>query len=89
MTDDRARANWRLLRGERELMSVPRVGFVRSIMLNMYHTADSCRCICGFSMSAAGDLWRARMKSVWMKNKASHFVPEGRVVPAVARFLDE
>jgi len=37
MTDDRARANWRLLRGERELMSLPRVGFVRSIMMNHWY----------------------------------------------------
>ena len=37
MTDDRARANWRLLRGERELMSFPRVGFVRSIMMNHWY----------------------------------------------------
>jgi len=37
MTDDRARANWRLLRGERELMSLPRVSFVRSIMMNHWY----------------------------------------------------
>jgi uncharacterized damage-inducible protein DinB len=37
MTDDRARANWRLLRGERELMSLPRVGFARSIMMNHWY----------------------------------------------------
>ena len=37
MTDDQARANWRLLRGERELMSLPRVGFVRSIMMNHWY----------------------------------------------------
>ena len=37
MTDDRVRANWRLLRGERELMSFPRVVFVRSIMMNHWY----------------------------------------------------
>jgi uncharacterized damage-inducible protein DinB len=37
MTDDRALANWRLLRGERELMSLPRVGFVRSVMMNHWY----------------------------------------------------
>ncbi len=37
MTDDRARENWRLLRGERELMNLPRVGFARSIMLNHWY----------------------------------------------------
>jgi uncharacterized damage-inducible protein DinB len=37
MTDDRASANWRLLRGERELMSLPRVGFARSIMMNHWY----------------------------------------------------
>ena len=37
MTDDRARGNWRLLRGERELMSLPRVGFARSIMMNHWY----------------------------------------------------
>ena len=37
MTDDRARANWRLLRGERELLSLPRAGFARSIMMNHWY----------------------------------------------------
>src|SRR4030088_2549370 len=37
MTDDRASANWRLLRAERELMSLPRVGFARSIMMNHWY----------------------------------------------------
>lgn len=37
MTDDRARSNWRLLRGERELMTLPRVGFARSIMMNHWY----------------------------------------------------
>jgi uncharacterized damage-inducible protein DinB len=37
MTDDRARSNWRLLRGERELMSLSRVGFARSIMMNHWY----------------------------------------------------
>jgi uncharacterized damage-inducible protein DinB len=37
MTDDRARANWRLLRGDQELMSMPRVGFARSVMMNHWY----------------------------------------------------
>lgn len=37
MTDDQARANWRLMRGERELMNLPRAGFVRNIMLNHWY----------------------------------------------------
>ena len=37
MTDDQARANWRLLRGDQTLMNLPRVGFVRSIMMNHWY----------------------------------------------------
>ena len=37
MTDERAHANWRLLRGERELMSLPRVGFARTVMMNHWY----------------------------------------------------
>jgi len=37
MTDDRAPSNWRLLRGDRELMTLPRVGFARSIMMNHWY----------------------------------------------------
>lgn len=37
MTDDQARATWRLMRGDRELMSLPRVGFIRSIMMNHWY----------------------------------------------------
>lgn len=37
MTDDQARANWRLLRGDRELMTLPRIGFIRSIMMNHWY----------------------------------------------------
>jgi uncharacterized damage-inducible protein DinB len=37
MTDDQARANWHLLRGERELMSLPRAGLARSIMMNHWY----------------------------------------------------
>jgi uncharacterized damage-inducible protein DinB len=37
MTDDYARSNWRLLRGDRELMNLPRIGFVRSIMMNHWY----------------------------------------------------
>ena len=37
MTDEWARANWRLLRGERELMSLPRVGFARTVMMNHWY----------------------------------------------------
>jgi uncharacterized damage-inducible protein DinB len=37
MTDDYARSNWRLLRGDRELMNMPRIGFVRSIMMNHWY----------------------------------------------------
>lgn len=37
MSDEQARENWRLLRGSQELMSLPRVGFVRSIMMNHWY----------------------------------------------------
>ncbi len=37
MSDEEARENWRLLRGSQELMSLPRVGFVRSIMMNHWY----------------------------------------------------
>ncbi len=37
MTDDQAQANWRLLRGNQELMSLPRIGFIRTIMLNHWY----------------------------------------------------
>jgi uncharacterized damage-inducible protein DinB len=37
MTDAQALANWRLLRGQQELMALPRIGFVRNIMLNHWY----------------------------------------------------
>lgn len=37
MTDERARAPWRLMKGDRELFNKPRVGVVRSIMLNHWY----------------------------------------------------
>jgi len=37
MTDAQANATWRLLRGQQELMILPRVAFVRSIMLNHWY----------------------------------------------------
>ncbi|MGA7754310.1 MAG: DinB family protein [Candidatus Sulfotelmatobacter sp.] len=37
MTDEKARANWRLMRQERELMSLPRIVFLRSVMLNHWY----------------------------------------------------
>jgi uncharacterized damage-inducible protein DinB len=37
MTDDRAREKWRFMRGERELMSLPRISFARSIMMNHWY----------------------------------------------------
>jgi uncharacterized damage-inducible protein DinB len=37
MTDDRARETWRLVRGDQELMSLPRVGFARSVMMNHWY----------------------------------------------------
>jgi len=37
LTDERAGANWRLMRGDRELSSQPRIEFVRSVMLNHWY----------------------------------------------------
>jgi uncharacterized damage-inducible protein DinB len=37
MTDERARTNWRLMRGDQLLMNLPRVAFVRSIMMNHWY----------------------------------------------------
>ena len=37
MTDQQAQANWRLLRKDRELFAKPRIGVLRSIMLNHWY----------------------------------------------------
>jgi uncharacterized damage-inducible protein DinB len=37
MDDDAAHATWRLMRGERELLAVPRVAMLRSVMLNHWY----------------------------------------------------
>jgi len=37
MTDDQARANWRLMRGDRELMTLPRMAFIRNVMMNHWY----------------------------------------------------
>jgi uncharacterized damage-inducible protein DinB len=37
MDDVTLTATWRLMRGERELLSIPRVAFLRSIMLNHWY----------------------------------------------------
>ncbi|HLJ88464.1 MAG TPA: DinB family protein [Candidatus Angelobacter sp.] len=37
LPDDRARAPWRLVRGEQELMTVPRATAIRNIMMNHWY----------------------------------------------------
>ena len=37
MDDEAMMANWRLMRGDRELVAAPRIGFLRSIMLNHWY----------------------------------------------------
>ena len=37
MSDETVNATWRVLRGDRELMAVPRVAMLRSIMLNHWY----------------------------------------------------
>jgi len=37
LTDDRATANWRLMKGDRELFHQPRINVVRTIMLNHWY----------------------------------------------------
>jgi uncharacterized damage-inducible protein DinB len=37
MDDATVTATWRLMRGERELFAIPRIGFLRSIMLNHWY----------------------------------------------------
>ena len=37
MTDEKAHGNWRLMRQDRELMNVPRIAILRSIMLNHWY----------------------------------------------------
>ena len=37
MNDAKLTETWRLMRGDRELIAVPRVGFLRSIMLNHWY----------------------------------------------------
>jgi uncharacterized damage-inducible protein DinB len=37
LTEDRASANWRLMKGERELFHQPRINVVRTIMLNHWY----------------------------------------------------
>ncbi len=37
MPDEKAHANWRLMHKDRELMNVPRIGILRSIMLNHWY----------------------------------------------------
>jgi len=37
ITDERAQATWRLLRKDKELMSKPRIGILRSIMFNHWY----------------------------------------------------
>src|SRR5947208_12153493 len=37
MTDEQARTNWSLMRGDQLLMDLPRVAFVRSIMMNHWY----------------------------------------------------
>jgi uncharacterized damage-inducible protein DinB len=37
MTDQQAKQNWRLMRGDRELSNGPRIGIVRTIMLNHWY----------------------------------------------------
>ena len=37
MSDATLSASWRLMRGERELISIPRIAFLRSVMLNHWY----------------------------------------------------
>ena len=37
LTDEQARANWRLMKGDRELFHQPRINVVRTIMLNHWY----------------------------------------------------
>ncbi len=37
MTDDDLMATWRLQLGDREILAMPRIGFLRSIMLNHWY----------------------------------------------------
>jgi uncharacterized damage-inducible protein DinB len=37
MTDERARGNWRLMHKDRQLLNAPRIGILRSIMLNHWY----------------------------------------------------
>ena len=37
MTDEQAKANWRLMKNDQEIFSKPRAGIVRSIMLNHWY----------------------------------------------------
>jgi uncharacterized damage-inducible protein DinB len=37
LTDERAQANWRLMKGDRELFHQPRINVVRTIMLNHWY----------------------------------------------------
>ena len=37
MDDDAVMATWRLMRGERELLAVPRIAMLRSVMLNHWY----------------------------------------------------
>jgi uncharacterized damage-inducible protein DinB len=37
MDDQRMAATWRLMSGEREIMAIPRVAFLRSVMLNHWY----------------------------------------------------
>ena len=50
--DARMGAMWRLQSGGKDIMAMPRVAFVRAIMLNhWYHTAASYSCISGCSIN--------------------------------------
>lgn len=47
LTEESARANWRLMKGGRELIQQPRVVFLRTVMLNhWYHHRGQLSCIC-------------------------------------------
>ena len=37
LTPERAHANWKLMRGDRELLNQPRIGVIRTIMLNHWY----------------------------------------------------
>jgi len=75
MTEQTAQGNWRLMLREKELFSKPRIGVLRSIMLNhWYHTAASCRFtpIAGYPRS--GDLWPQRGRKPVLPEGADHRV---------------